>query len=512
MANLRRMLVGSCALAVMVGGAACTLLVDTRSSQCQTHSDCADLYGQEGYCVPGDHVCVKATTSACSTIVPADALTKPNALLIAFMGSLSSADGSTPYGASLREGAELAIDEITRSGPGLPKRNASESSRPLGMLICDDGGSADSALPVAKHLANTLKLPAIIGPVFSGVTSAVANQVTVQAGTLLLSPSATSPSISSIPDNDLVWRTVPSDSIQVKPITKLVARTEQLMRANGEIAEGETLRLGVVWRVNSWGDAIASALLEALAEAGYPRTPAQYPAPSQLDDVNYAEVLAPITNIKPHIVIALAIEECGTRVLPEIERAFDKLIASDPKQPRPRYIVPEACRDSLPSSELSGARADTYKRILGTAPGPCQGRYAAFADQFRAARGKSPGNLAEFGYDAAYLLAYATAYTGVLQPTAKQLAHALRQLSCKSGGEIIEPGLTRFVKGFGLAAQQRCVDYEGISGPLDFDQAGDVVGDFRFWCPYPNRTEASCESWFSYDEQAIQGAAVDFCK
>ena len=86
MAYLRRMLVGGCTLTAMVGGAACTLLVDSRATQCHTHSDCADLYGQEGYCVPGDRVCVKATTEACSTIVPADALTKPNALLIAFMG------------------------------------------------------------------------------------------------------------------------------------------------------------------------------------------------------------------------------------------------------------------------------------------------------------------------------------------------------------------------------------------------------------------------------------------
>ena len=55
---------------------------------------------------------------------------------------------------------------------------------------------------------------AIMGADCSGVTIAIANNVAVPNGVVMISPSATSPALSTIEDNDLFFRTAPSDARQ----------------------------------------------------------------------------------------------------------------------------------------------------------------------------------------------------------------------------------------------------------------------------------------------------------
>ena len=84
---------------------------------------------------------------------------------------------------------------------------------------CTDATAATNA---ADRLVNTEKVLAIVGAMCSGVTIATANTVAIPANVVMISPSATAPTVSSLNDKDLVFRTSPSDSYQGEVIARLL--------------------------------------------------------------------------------------------------------------------------------------------------------------------------------------------------------------------------------------------------------------------------------------------------
>ncbi len=105
-------------------------------------------------------------------------------ILLGFTGSIESL---TP---AIGAAAELAISEASDSGQFLGGTTI-EAVR--GDSICIDAAAATAA---AERLVNTDNVAAIMGADCSGVTTAVANQVAVPNGLVMISPSATSPALS----------------------------------------------------------------------------------------------------------------------------------------------------------------------------------------------------------------------------------------------------------------------------------------------------------------------------
>src|SRR4051812_1881347 len=206
----------------------CDLVVDTstragplalQDEVCSSNSDCrtesVDRYCANGRCIDDP------ISTECPEIWPRGALQQNggNKLLIGFLGALGSgvpaADaGPAPagYGRPPLEGVKLALSEIESNNSGLPGAQ-SEGQRHLAMLICNE--EQGNAAASAEHLVHSALVPLVIGASFSGNTLRVFDQVTKNAGVLLLSPSATSPTLSERtrhdssdddPD-DLLWRT-----------------------------------------------------------------------------------------------------------------------------------------------------------------------------------------------------------------------------------------------------------------------------------------------------------------
>ena len=86
--------------------------------------------------------------------------------------------------------------------------------RQIEMVHRDSGTSPQIATDAASALVNIDGVEAIVGSLSSGVTLAVAESVTIPNGAVLVSPASTSPAISSLDDNDLVFRTTVSDAFQ----------------------------------------------------------------------------------------------------------------------------------------------------------------------------------------------------------------------------------------------------------------------------------------------------------
>ena len=73
-----------------------------------------------------------------------------------------------------------------------------------------------AGIDAAKKLVELDKVVAIVGALSSGVTIPVATSVTIPSGIVQISPASTSPQITDLQDNDLLFRTCPSDALQGK--------------------------------------------------------------------------------------------------------------------------------------------------------------------------------------------------------------------------------------------------------------------------------------------------------
>ena len=78
-----------------------------------------------------------------------------------------------------------------------------------------------AAVDVGAKLVNVEQAVAVIGPSCSGATNGMAQSVTIPAGVVMLSDTATAPTISDLDDNDLVFRVAPSDAYQGRSLAEL---------------------------------------------------------------------------------------------------------------------------------------------------------------------------------------------------------------------------------------------------------------------------------------------------
>ena len=111
-------------------------------------------------------------------------------IIIGFTGPIESL---TP---DMAAGAELAIDEVNKSG----SFSMGKVSGIRADSTCIDSSAATAA---AERLITSDKVNGIMGADCSGVTTAILQQVALANGMVMVSPSATSPALSTVEDNNL---------------------------------------------------------------------------------------------------------------------------------------------------------------------------------------------------------------------------------------------------------------------------------------------------------------------
>ncbi len=139
------------------------------------------------------------------------------------------------------DAAKLAVDQVNAQGGIL-------GGKKLVTVVADTQGSPQVAVDAANKLVNAEKVATVIGALLSGTTLASAQSVIVPAGVVQISPTATTPVLSSLKDNDWVFRVVPSDSYQGPVLAKMLMdkgiTSVALTYANNDYAVGiaETFR------------------------------------------------------------------------------------------------------------------------------------------------------------------------------------------------------------------------------------------------------------------------------
>ena len=103
-------------------------------------------------------------------------------------------------------GAQLAFDHVNAQGGLLGGKIVSVT----GDSACDPSVAG----PAADKLVNTDQVTAIMGAFCTGATIGAATTAGIPGNVVQISPSASAPALTTLEDNDLVFRTTPSDAFQ----------------------------------------------------------------------------------------------------------------------------------------------------------------------------------------------------------------------------------------------------------------------------------------------------------
>lgn len=487
---------------------ACSFIVDTKAEQCESSADCNALGGAfVGAVCSKDKVCLASCTtnracmdaiggpaichrdtSKCAPLLSQDCKTifsEPNAVEkdnAVVLGILLPQTGENAASMKPRVNAvELARRHIHKANSGLPGVSGG-ASRPLVLLSCTD---ADDPLRAARHLAEVVRVPAIIGPAFSGVTTNVAKEVTIPRGVLIISPSATSPTLTDLVDNGLVWRTAPSDVLQATAMIQLVEKhIEEDVRTNLMLPMSAQIRLAVVHKGDAYGTGLGGALFKGLRYNGG-KTPSanadnylqiDYGDPTKGDvSANYIKAVDQLVAFKPHVIITVGTTEAVTEVFAKVEEKW-----TDPS--RPRHIV----ADGLQVPELIekiGTNDQLRRRVYGTIGAATGVNYDSFVNEYKLAFGTDTqaDSYAAGAYDATLLVSYAIAAAGN-KPLKGSLVNEGLKKTAVTGAMAIQSGYDDINKAFG-AMPGAGIDYNGASGPLNFDViTGEAPADIQIWC------------------------------
>ena len=317
----------------------------------------------------------------------------------------------------------------------------------LGDSQCDPKAAVDAATKVV----NVEQVVAVIGATCSGGTNAMAQSVTIPAGVVSVSDSATAPSISELEDNDLVFRVAPSDAYQGEVMARLAI-------------DSGLKTLALTYSNDDYNAGLAAVFEQSFQDLGGEITANQMHEPNK---ASYRSELSTLAG-QPADGLALFAYYGGsgiTVIRNSLENGlFETFLAADgmANEAVIEQIGPDALRDhlfiTLPASDTENPS------------------FQAFAAEAERVGVEPAAAFVAHGYDATFLIALAIEKAGAADRAT--IGEALRAVAGPPG-TIIRPG--EWTKAKEAIAAGDEVNYEGASGPVDFDENGDVAGVYQLY-------------------------------
>lgn len=338
----------------------------------------------------------------------------------------------------LQNASNLAIKHVNEQGGLLDGQAVA--------VYGDTTGSAQSAVDAAGKLVNVENVPVIMGALMSGTTISAANAVSIPAGIVQISPTATSPAITDIADNDLLFRLVPSDNYQGKVLAKIV------------LDEG-IKKVAVTFVNNDYGVGIGNTFIEAYKAAGGEVVAAEK---HEEKKNSYRSELATLAKggAEALVVVAYAGDSGSTIVKQSIEGGlFTRFIGTDGL--RDEALIKEVGADALKDSFFSSPTSPQDNPAQKTLHDAFNAEYKEGADKA----------FVDQTYDATFLAMLAVEKAGSADKT--KIAAALREVA-SAPGDKVGPG--EWAKAKELIKAGKDVDYSGAGGDYEFDAKGDVTG------------------------------------
>ena len=343
--------------------------------------------------------------------------------------------------ATIIKGRDLARDQINAEG-GLLNGDTLE------MVVGDSACDPKAAVDAVGKLVNVEQVVAIVGPSCSGATNAAVQAVSIPAGVVVLSDSATAPSVTELADNDTVFRVAPSDAYQGLAIAKL-------------ISDAGIKKVAMTYSNDDYNAGIAAVFEREFKAMGGEVTANQAHEPKK---ASYRAELQTLTAGGPEAIAIFAYYGPSgiTIIKNSLENGlFSKFYAAD-------GMFDQSVIDQIGADNLKGKIS-----ITQASSDTGDASYQAFADAFKATGADPAAPYAAHGYDATFMIALAIEKAGSADRA--KIKDGLRAIS-NGTGEIVRPG--EWAKAKKLIADGTAINYEGASGSADFDENGDVSGVF----------------------------------
>ncbi len=370
----------------------------------------------------------------------------PVGTLFAYTGPLAE------FGVPERQGADLAAEQINAAATEV-------FGGPIIRLIHEDTATDPKVgIDRARKLVEIDKVPAIVGALASGVTIPIAETVTIPSKVLQISNASTSPLITVLPADegqDFLFRTCASDALQGVVLGRLA------------ILQGFKTA-STIYVDNPYGFGLSEEFAKEFERLGG-KVLAKVPHPEEPLPSYVAELEKALAG-DPDVLAAISYPGHATIYLKEAVEIFG-------------YSSFLYCDGTKSYEIIEALGPEILEGQLGTAPGadPRRATYKRFLEDYKAKWGELPPlPFIDTAYDAVAVigLAIAKAYVDGVEPTGENLRDRLREVS-NPPGELVES--PNFKKAFELIKQGVDIDWEGVAGSVDFDEAGDVLTPIAVW-------------------------------
>jgi branched-chain amino acid transport system substrate-binding protein len=314
------------------------------------------------------------------------------------------------------------------------------------LVVGDSQAASQPAVDAANKLINVENVPIVMGALASGSTIAAATAVTIPAGVVQISPTATSPAMTEMNDGDHLFRLVPSDNYQGDVLAKIV------------LAEG-VKKVAITYVNNDYGVGIANTFNAAFKKAGGEVTAFE----KHEDKKNsYRAEIATLANGSPDALVVIAYASgSGSKIVKQaIEGGFfSRFIGTDGL--RDDQLIKEVGADALKTSFFSAPTSPEKSEASAKLHEAFNAEYKEGADK----------PFVDQTYDATFLAALAVEKAGSADKA--KMIQALREVAT-APGEVIGPA--DWAKAKELIKAGKDINYEGAGGSYEFDANGDVTG------------------------------------
>ncbi|MDP9444374.1 MAG: ABC transporter substrate-binding protein [Actinomycetota bacterium] len=355
------------------------------------------------------------------------------------LGSLLPLTGDLAFlGPPEVAGVELAVQDINEAGGVL--------GNDVRLAQADSGdGSPDIAPSETDKLLNA-GVDAIIGAASSSVSLSVIDKIT-SAGVVQMSPANTSTAFDNCDDNGFYFRTAPSDVLQGAVLANLIAN------------DGHD-NIAILARQEAYGEALANQVDKVFTESGGTVVEKVFYTP---EATNWTSEVQRIAASDPEAIVLIAFNET-TSIVPEM---VSNDIGPNNKQV---YFV-----DGNTADYSKEFQKGTLDGVRATYPG------AELTSDFRQRLLEVDPKLDSFtygpeSYDAAMLIALAAVAAN--DDSGASIARNLEAVS-DEGTEC-----TTFEECRSMLENGDDIDYQGVSGPINFNGTGSpsaaTIGIFEY--------------------------------
>jgi branched-chain amino acid transport system substrate-binding protein len=335
-------------------------------------------------------------------------------------------------------GGEMAIKEVSDSGIFLGGR---EVVSVRGDSTCIDAAAATAA---AERLITSENVHGINGATCSGATTAVLNNVVRANGIVMISPSATSPALSTIEDDGFFFRTAPSDARQGQIIANILERRGITSAA-------------LTYTNNDYGKGLADAIQTSFEAKGGEITAV---AAHEDGKADYSAEVGTLASAGGEVLIVAGYLDQGGKGMIQASLdtgAFDK------------FVLP----DGMVGEALTNHFGEALDGSIGTNPGTDSPGASMLAELAEGKDFKGDDPYVPEAYDASALILLAMQAAGstdsaVYKDKMFDVANA--------PGEKIYPG--ELAKGLQILADGGEIDYVGGTA-LELIEPGESAGSFR---------------------------------